>query len=110
MELTDNREAIARTDANRFLVGKLAALMVLAAEHPENRHSPWAPLSLLTPAKDGIDPLLSEYGLMDAIMVSARDRMIIPTYGGAWQTPTQALLLNASATWLPLKGFDVVIL
>ena len=108
-EMVNNRQNIPLTDANRYLVGKLAELMAQVAEASHDTRDPWRPLSFIS-ANNTLDPILERMGFRQALTAAAKDRAVVPIRVGHMVKPCDAKRLKTRAgAWLPRAYFGDVV-
>jgi hypothetical protein len=92
-ELTDNRQHIIESDLNRFVVTKLAKLMVDAAEELVDQEKPWDALLSVTPRGD-IDPVLIKLEFEEKLKNEKARRKLIPVRSGEFESASVAKLID----------------
>lgn len=113
LELTSNRENLADSRANRYLLQELARFMAETAEsiarESDHGSEPWTPLSLVTPRGD-LDPVMQELEFRETLVEDVASRELVPVRDGRKLAPAEARRLGvASAAWLPEQGFEDVV-
>lgn len=110
LELTNNRDHIADSRANKFLVQRVAEVMATAAEQNHDSREPWRPLSLIAPNGD-LDTMLEEWDFTSLLASAARLRKLVPVLAGELRSGTEARRLRSEGEeWLPASEFADVAL
>lgn len=110
LELTNNRQNIAESEANTFLLKRLSRFMAETAERVAGDvANPWRALSLVAPRGD-LDKDVRDLGFDEALREEAMRRRIIPVRDGRKLSAREARRLSISeASWLPTRGFEDVV-
>ncbi len=109
LELSDNRDGLRETEANKYLIGELAELLAKAAEDTRETTDPWRSLALL--AGGVSDVTLKRLGFQAALYQAAKSRNLLPVRDGSLVRPAAARRLAAQVgDWLPLPGFENIVL
>jgi hypothetical protein len=94
-EVTQNRNQLKDTDANRFVAEKLASLMTDAATERISAEDPWSAFDLVTPT-NGVGRTLNELGstggadTFEGLLRSEiSSRRLIPTQDGSFRSPSE---------------------
>lgn len=110
LELTNNRDHIADSEANKFLVERIAEVMARAAEMNHDSREPWRPLSLIASSGD-VDTLLAQWNFMGMLAAAAKSRKVVPVLAGEMRKGTEARRLESEwGGWLPATEFADVAL
>jgi hypothetical protein len=112
LELEQNRKhAQQGSKSNEYVFGKLAEFLAEIAEGVaiQATDDPWAGCSLLIPQGDYPVDLL-RVGFPEALIKSAKEKLIVPTLGGRPVAPSSArLITGADLSWLPAELFAEVV-
>jgi len=114
LELTNNRQNLAQSKANGYLLKQLAAFMArvaadIASDGALSASDPWRPLSLIT-ARGDLDTVVQGFEFRDALLEAAKPFDLIPVRGGRRTQATMARrLASADLQWLPKLGFEDVV-
>ena len=110
LELQANRQSPRGTEANRFVLNRLASLMAETAERevvPENK---WHGCHIIAKQSSELAPLLSRLKFENVLMNEARQRKIIPTLSSHILSAENCRRIQVNDTsWLPPKFFPSVV-
>ncbi|HEX7071387.1 MAG TPA: DUF3883 domain-containing protein [Rhodothermales bacterium] len=106
LELTNNRQNIATTRANRFIAAELARAFADAAERHATAADPWRATKMVAAAGD-LDPVLEAFGFAETLTRELTSRTIIPCRDGTMRSAEGgAVRLRCDPRdWLPVEGF-----
>ena len=111
LDLAQNRNHLHNNEVNKFVVKKLAELLVTIAEIQVKTviDNPWAGCDLLI-CRGELGPELNRLGFYPAVIEAVKKYSIIPTLTGEHKLPSQVLLLKgASQDWLPVSVFNDIV-
>ena len=109
-ELTNNRQSLVESRANKFIAKKMAKFMAEVAEKSHDPEDPWRSLSIIA-AKGDVDPILAKLGFSEALIDAAKLQNLIPVRGGQLLNCFNAFRLKYNVKdWLPRDGFEDIVL
>jgi len=94
-EVTDNRQHLIDSDANRFIAGKLAELMVKAAESIKNFITPWYALSTVSPYGD-IDSVLESLDFLNRLKEEIKQRELLPVRSNSFKVVGKVKIIKGN--------------
>lgn len=110
VELTNNRQNLADTKANGFIVTQLANSLAKVAEHRAGDGRTWDHLTIVAPTGD-LDPLLDHFEFGETLLAALKSRRILPCRDGELRVARNAHRFSDDPNgWLPLRGFGDLVL
>ena len=112
LDLAQSRNHLYNNDVNKFVLKKLAELLVKTVTEIESecQDDPWYGCDNIIPRGE-LGPELDRLGLYQAIIEEAKKAAIIPTLDEKYHRPEDVRIINgASKDWLPLSQFGDIVL
>ena len=110
LELQANRELPQETNANRYVLTRLACLMATTAEQLVTPAKSWMGCQILAKDSSELAPSLIKLKFEEVLLGEAKQRKILPTRGGEILSSGNCRWINAQDTsWLPAHLFSTLV-